>query len=195
MNVLVVSAHPVAESYSNHLRDRVVAGLRGAGHDVRVTDLYAAGFEARLSLDEWRAHRVDAATKATLASHADDLRWARGLVLVYPTWWSGPPAIVKGWIDRVWIEGVAYTLPEGSARVRANLRHIRRVAVVTTHGSSRWVNALEGQVGRLLVLRALRALCHPLARRRWLALYKMDRTDATTRARFAARVELAMTRL
>ena len=116
-------------------------------------------------------------------------------MLVYPTWWSGPPAILKGWIDRVWVEGVAYTLPEGTARVRANLRRIRRVVVVTTHGSSWWVNVLEGQVGRLLVMRSLRSLCHPLARRRWLTFYKMDRSDAAGRARFAAQVELAMTRL
>ncbi len=195
MNVLVVGAHPVAESYSNHLRDRAVAALLSAGHQVRVTDLYAEGFEARLSRAEHRAHHADPSTKAVIAGHADDLRWATALVLVYPTWWSGPPAIMKGWIDRVWVEGVAYTLPQGSARVRANLRHIRRLAVVTTHGSSWWVNALEGQVGRLLALRSLRLLCHPRARRRWLALYGMDRAGDASRSAFAARVERAMAKL
>lgn len=192
MNVLVVSAHPVPQSFTNHLRDRAVAALRAAGHEVRVTDLYAEPFEARLSLDEWQNHLADAASKPAIAGHADDLRWAEALVLVYPTWWSGMPAIMKGWIDRVWVTGVAYDLPPGTARIRARLRRVRRLVVVTTHGSSWWVNALEGQVGRLLTMRALRLLCHPLARRRWLALYEMDRITDADRERFARRVERAM---
>lgn len=195
MNVLVVSAHPVAESFTNHLRDRAVGALRAAGHQVRLTDLYDPPFEARLSQAEWKAHRGDPDRKAAIATYAADLRWAEALVLVYPTWWSAMPAVMKGWIDRVWVDGVAYLLPEGTARVRANLRRIRRVVVVTTHGSSWWVNVLEGQVGRVLVMRALRLLCHPLARRRWLALYRMDIATDADRERFAARVERALTRL
>lgn len=195
MNVLVVSAHPVAESFTHHLRDRAVAALRTAGHEVRVTDLYAQGFDPRLSYAERLGHRDDPATKGAVAAHTADLRWAEALVLVYPTWWSGPPAMLKGWFDRVWVEGVAYTLPAGSARIRANLGNVRRLAVVTTHGSSRWVNVLEGQVGRLLTLRAMRILVHPLARRRWLAMYDMDRATPERCAAFTARVERAMARL
>jgi len=195
VNVLVVSAHPVTESYTNHVRDRAVAALRARGHEVRVTDLYADGFEARLSLAERLGHHDGPAGRTVVAGYAADLRWARALVLVYPTWWSGPPAIVKGWIDRVWVEGVAYTLPEGTTRVRGNLRNVRRLVVVSSHGSSWWVNAVEGQVGRLLVMRAMRVLCHPLARRRWLAIYDMDRATDADRARFVARVERAVVRL
>ena len=195
MNVLVVGAHPVAESFTVHVRQRAVAALRAVGHEVRITDLDAERFEARLSLAERRAHRDDPADKPAVARYGDDLRWADALVLVYPTWWSGPPAILKGWIDRVWIEGVAYTLPPGSARVHANLRNIRHLVVVTGHGSSRWVNLLEGQVGRLLVLRTMRVLCHPRARRRWVAMYKLDRATAAERDRFVGRVERAMRRV
>ena len=195
MNVLVVSAHPVAESFTLHVRDRAVAALRDHGHDLRVTDLYADGFEARLSLAERQGHHADPAGKPAIAGYAADLRWAHALVLVYPTWWSGPPAILKGWIDRTWVEGVAYTLPPGSGRVRANLRNVRHLVVVTGHGSSWWVNAVEGQVGRLLVMRWLRVLCHPRARRRWLAVYGLDRADHADRTRFVRRVERAMGRL
>jgi len=195
VNVLVVSAHPHDDSFNARVRDRAIAALRRAGHDVRLTDLYAEGFEARLSRAERLAHHDDPAGKVAVARHAADLRWAHALVLVYPTWWSGPPAILKGWVDRTWIEGVAFTLPEGSARVRAALRNIRRLVVITGHGSSRWVNLLEGRTGRLLVMRTMRVLCHPLCRRLWLAAYDLDRAGDRERDAFAARVERAMARL
>lgn len=195
MKVLVVSAHPVPGSFTNHLRDRAVAALRRHGHDVQVTDLYVEQFEARLSRAEHGAHRDDPAGKQDVAPYAEQLRWAEALVLVYPTWWSGPPAILKGWIDRVWIDGVAYTLPAGSDRVRANLRNIRRIVVVSPHGSSKWVNVVEGETGKHLVRRALRVLCHPLARTRWLAVYDMDNAEPVRLARFITRVERAMARL
>ena len=65
--------------------------------------------------------------------------------------------------------------------------------VITTYGSSRWVNAIEGEPGKRLVKRWLRVLCHPLARSRWLALYDMDRTTTAARAAFLERVEQALT--
>jgi hypothetical protein len=58
-------------------------------------------------------------TDPSIASYADDLQWCDTLVLVYPTWWSGQPAMLKGWIDRVWVNGVAWTLPDGANRLRA----------------------------------------------------------------------------
>ena len=67
--------------------------------------------------------------------------------------------------------------------------HIRRLTVVTSYGSSRWINALEGEPGKRLVKRWLRVLCHPLARSRWIALYGMDRADDATRQAFLERVE------
>ena len=72
-------------------------------------------------------------------------------MLVYPTWWSGQPAMLKGWIDRVWVAGVAWDLPPGANVLRARLRNVRRIVVVTTHGSSKLVNALEGEAGKRTV--------------------------------------------
>ena len=115
---------------------------------------------------------------ARALDHARRLRAAEALVLVHPTWWGGQPAILKGWFDRVWAAGVAFTLVPGSTRPRAGLRNLRRLVVVTTHGSSKWTNALQGEPGKHLVGRGLRPLCHPLARTRWIALYGLDRVDA-----------------
>lgn len=196
---LVVYCHPTEGSLVSAARDRVLAGLRAAGHEVRLTDLYAEGFVPELS--EWeREHHLDPPeAKATdvpdLARHADDLRWCDTLVLVYPTWWSGQPGMLKGWIDRIWVAGVVYELPSGGNRIRPLLRNVRRLVVVTTHGSSKWINALQGEGGKRVAMRGLRVLCHPIARTRWLALYKTDRTTLEQRTAFLDRVERTFTRL
>ena len=81
-----------------------------------------------------------------LQRYADDLRWAQALVLVYPTWWSGQPAMLKGWIDRVWVAGVAWDLPPGANVVRPLLRNVRRIVVITgPTGRRSSVNAHRGR--------------------------------------------------
>ena len=189
MRVLVVYAHPVEGSFGAALRDRAVAALRQAGHDVDLLDLYADGFDPRLSAEEWSPDTPSAEDRPDLAPHIARLRRAEWLVFVYPTWFGGPPAMLKGWLDRVWVENVAFTRHPGSNRVRARLQNIRRLSVVTTYGSSRFVNVVEGEPGKRLVRRWLRVLCHSRARSQWLALYEMDRADDATRRAFLDRVE------
>jgi NAD(P)H dehydrogenase (quinone) len=194
--MLVVYAHPREDSFVAAVRDQVVAGLGTAGHDVDLLDLYGEGFEPALAAQEWRDHRsgIDA-KREDVRAHAERLREAQGLVLVYPTWWGGQPAILKGWIDRVWVEGVAYHLPEGANHIRPLLRHVRRLAAVTTHGSPKWINAIEGEPGKRTVLRQMRLLCHPLARTRWLALYGVDRSDEPERRAFLDKVKRSMSKM
>ena len=186
---LVVYAHPVAESFTASVRDAVLRGLRHGGHEVRLTDLHAESFDPVLSASAHALHRADPSTKPHLTRHADDLRWCQSLVLVYPTWWAGQPAMLKGWIDRVWINGVAWTLPDGANRLRPGLPDIRTITVVTTHGSSKLVNALEGEPGKRLASRSLRPLCNRLCRSRWIALYGIDRCTDEQRRAFISRVE------
>ena len=125
--------------------------------DFNLTDLHADGFDPTMSCDERRTHK-DPGVAPALEPYADDLRWAQALVLVYPTWWSGQPAMLKGWIDRVWVAGVAWELPAGANVLRPLLRNISRIVVVTGHGSSKLVNALEGEGGKRTVTRSLRAM-------------------------------------
>jgi putative NADPH-quinone reductase len=187
--VLVVAAHPRPDSYGAAVRRRVLTGLAVAGRDVDLLDLYAEGFDPVLGAAE-RQRRFDPATAdPVVADHVARLTGATALVFVHPTWWSGPPAIVKGWMDRVLALGAAYELVPGRDRITGRLRRVRRLAVVTTHGSPRWVNVVQGEAGRLTVLRQLRLLCHPLCRREWVALYGLDRADAAARAAFLDRVE------
>ena len=186
--VLVVYCHPLDDSFAAAAYARVVAALDGAGVESRRHDLYREGFEPALSADEHRDHRTPGVVDE-LRRHADDLRWCDTLVLVYPTWWSGQPAMLKGWFDRVWASGVAWELPDGADRIRPRLRNIRRLVVVTSHGSSKLVNSLQGEGGKRTVTRSLRSMCHPLARTTWLALYGIDTCDEGVRREFLDRVE------
>lgn len=188
MRTLVVYCHPDAASFTSAVRDSALAALRSAGHDVRFTDLYEDEFDPVLSEAEHVNHLADPSTKPAIARYVDDLRWCRSLVLIYPTWWAGQPAMLKGWIDRVWMHGVAWELAAGSARLRPLLRNVRSITVVTTHGSSKWVNALEGEVGKRTVTRVLRSMCSRRCRTRWIALYGIDRSTDAQRQRFLARI-------
>ena len=193
MNVLVVYCHPDPASLVAAARDRAVSTLERRGHVVHVVDLYAEHFEPRLSAAERAAHRTPGVS-SELQVYADQLRWCDALVLVYPTWWSTTPAMLKGWIDRVWARGVAWDLPAGTSTLRGRLRNVRRLAAVTTHGSPRRVNFIEGETGKLLVKRTLRVLCHPLVRVTWLACYGIDTATADERTAFLDRLERKLSR-
>jgi NAD(P)H dehydrogenase (quinone) len=188
MRTLVVYCHPNPSSFVAAARDRVIRGLEAAGHEIRLTDLYADGFRPELSADEWSAHR-DPGVAPELDRYADDLRWSEALVLVYPTWWSGQPAMLKGWIDRVWACGVAWELPDGACIVRPLLTHVRRIAIVTTHGSSKWMNALEGESGKRTAFRSIRAVCSRRVRTSWTAIYGLDRATDAERTEWLDEVE------
>ncbi|MGE3361686.1 MAG: NAD(P)H-dependent oxidoreductase, partial [Acidimicrobiia bacterium] len=184
MRALVVHAHPHPDSYSAALRDRVVETLTGRGAEVSVIDLWAEGFDPRLSEHEHRTHHAGLPERPEIAHHAALLQQADTLVFVYPTWWGGPPAMLKGWLDRVLCDGVAYTLPPGGDRIRPLLRHVRRLVVVTTYGSPRWVNALQGEPGKRTLRWGLRTLLARRARVHWLGLYRMDTNTDADRRRF-----------
>jgi putative NADPH-quinone reductase len=192
--VLVVYCHPVAGSFVAAVRDRAIAGFEAGGGEVRVTDLYASGFDPAFSAAERRAHRQPGVDPA-LRSHADDLGWCDTLALVYPTWWSGQPAMLKGWFDRVLVNGVAWELPEGSSVLRPLLGNITSIVTVTTHGSSKLVNAVEGEGGKRTVSRSVRLMCGRRVRTHWIAMYGVDRSTVGQRAAFLDRVERRTTRI
>lgn len=191
---LVVYCHPLEDSYVAAVRDRVLAGLASAGAEVRCTDLYGDGFDPTFSTLDHERH-MQPGTDPSVTRYADDLRWCEMLVLVYPTWWAGQPAMLKGWIDRVWANGVAWTLPDGATRLRPRLRNIKRLVAVTTHGSPKYINAIEGEGGKRTIVRSLRLMCHPLARTTWLAFYGIDNASEERRHAFLDRVERRIARL
>lgn len=192
MKVLVIHAHPVAESFSARLRETVVESLAKAGHDVVLCDLYRRGFDPVLSSEE-RIVRYDTAKNtAHVADYVAELRAAEALVLVYPTWWSGFPAILKGWFDRVWLPGVAFDL-EGTTLL-PRLTNLRKLGAVTTYGAKWWQARLLGNPGRLVVRRTLKCLCHPKAELVWLAMFDTEFCPPQRRAAFLDKVARTMAR-
>ena len=194
MNVYVVYCHPNADSFTAEVKRRAVEAFEAAGHRVRVSDLHADGFSPVLSRDEWLNH-LTPRPQPQIAGYCDNLQWCETLVFVYPTWWSGQPAMMTGWLDRVLIRGVAWDLPDGKTRITARLTNIRHVMAITTHGSSKIVNLAEGETGRRVVGRAVRVLCHRFAHTTWLAMYNIDRASAADRQAFLNRVERRIRRL
>lgn len=193
MNVLVVHAHPSADSYSAALYRTAVRALESAGHSVTGISLYEEGFEARMSTDERRAYETDAPVlDAQVARHVELVKAAQMLVFVYPTWWFGLPAILKGWLERVLVPGVGFVLDPSTHKVKRGLGKVRRIVGITTYGSPRWSIRFATDGGRRTLTRALRLLCHPLARTRWLGLYGIDTSTDDQRLEFLSKVEASM---
>jgi NAD(P)H dehydrogenase (quinone) len=109
MAILVVMGHPTAGSFNGAVADTVVKTLERDGHQVVFHDLYAEGFNPILTETEIpKVARLD----EVLERHCTELAEAEGIVIVHPNWWGQPPAILKGWIDRVFRPGVAYEFQE-----------------------------------------------------------------------------------
>lgn len=196
MNVLLLIAHPCRDSFGHACAAAAAAGLRRGGHEVDVIDLYADGFRAAMSLAERIAYDTDEPIlDPQVADHAARLQGAAGLVFVYPNWWSGLPAILKGWLERVMVPGVGFTLDPRTNKVRPALTHVRRIVGISTYGSPRWYVTLVNDNGRRILTRALRLSCGLRARPRWLALYAMDTATDADRVAFLDRIEARMATL
>ena len=160
--IRVVHAHPVPESYSGAVLEATLAGLSTRSNP--------------------ELHRIGDATEP--GPTADELRATDELWFVHPTWWGGQPAVLLDWIQRTlgpWIDD--------GERSPSPLAGVRRLVAVTTHGSSAFVNRLQGEPGRQLYARVIQPLCAPSASFDWLALYTLDRADDDERRAFLDRVQ------
>ncbi len=131
MKILIVYAHPEPKSLTASLRDVAVAALEREGHEVEVSDLYAAGWKSEVDRADFPDFAAEDRLQVADASHAafaagtltrdvkaeqDKLLWADALILQFPLWWYTMPAILKGWVDRVYAYGFAYGVGEHSDR-------------------------------------------------------------------------------
>lgn len=196
MRILVVFSHPVEESFGAAIYRRLLDGLARAGHEVRGLDLHAIGFDPVMSAEERRHYHTPELNAVRVREQIEHLRWAEALIFVYPTWWYSLPAMLKGWIDRVWVPFVTFDLPSGLQPIRGRMQNIRLVGGISTYGSPWWwVRFVIGDPGRRIVMRGIRPLCHERCRTFWLGHYRMDSSTPESRAAFLARVDRLAARL
>jgi putative NADPH-quinone reductase len=197
MNVLVVLGHPKPGSFNHALAEVAAATLRAGGHEVVFHDLYRERFDPVLPPGEIRA---GAELDPLVAEHCRALAGCDGLVVVHPNWWGQPPAILKGWVDRVFRAGVAYRFAEGDSGegVPIPLLRARAALVLNTTDTplereraefgdpleAIWRSCILRYCGVRTVVRRTYGVVvtsSPEARRRWL-----DDAAAQVRALFPA---------
>ena len=190
MKTLVVYCHPNPQSFSAALNAKTVETLKARGHELRCFDLYAENFQPVLTLEEREAYLPNPSLiEARVQPHVDALRWAEHLVFVFPIWFYGPPAMLKGWLERVWLPGVAFLPPpqKGKAAV-PGLRHIQRLTVITHGGAPWWWLKVMGDPARKLFMRGLRALMAKKCKTTWLQLHNMNNVTRADCDGFIAKV-------
>ncbi len=108
----VILAHPDPKSFNHAIARTAVEQLKSNGHRVFLHDLYAENFDPLLTSKEFFK---DAVLSTAIKNHCEENEQAEGIVIIHPNWWGQPPAILKGWIDRVIRPGTAYEFLEGDS--------------------------------------------------------------------------------
>jgi NAD(P)H dehydrogenase (quinone) len=194
MRVLYVYCHPVPESFHAAIRARALNALHAGTHEVDLLDLYAEGFNPILSEDARRHYHDTRRNTVGLEDYVARLRAADALVVQFPVWCFGMPAMLKGFLDRVFMPGVAFDISD-PARVKPMLGNIKRIAGIATYGRPWWMALTMGDPPRKIVTRYLRWFADRRVRVDYHALYHLNVATAQQRNAFMNRVETAMTHL
>ncbi|MEJ0094477.1 MAG: NAD(P)H-dependent oxidoreductase [Methylocella sp.] len=194
MRTLIVVAHPLKDSFTQAVAERIKATLQRRGVDIDLIDLYADGFDPRLSEAERRGYFATPYDSTSVADYLARLKAADKLVFVFPQWWFNMPAILKGFFDRVLVPGVAFNhAPRGG--LTPALTQITAIFVVTSTGSPWWMARLYmGDPVRRQIGRGVKAAMCPKAKFRMLTLHDMDRFSPQRGENFLDRVQRALRR-
>ena len=190
MKVLVVLAHPNPDSFSHAIVDRLASTLANQDHAVSVIDLYAIGYSSAMTRAELAAYPTSTpAIDPMVIEHTRLIQECSTIVFVYPTWWSSMPAILKGWIDRTMLPGVAFSVDPQTLKLQPGLTNVRRLIGITTFGGPRLASLVVRDNGSKIVTRSLRAVCHRRCRTTWLRMFNVDSSTIAEREKFLRRVE------
>jgi putative NADPH-quinone reductase len=192
MRILLVLAHPLADSFAAAVAQTVRNTLEENGHEVDLLDLYREGFDPRLSAHERAAYMTDSCVAEDVAREVARLKAADGLVLVFPQWWFNFPAILKGFFDRAFAPGVAFHHDPAGGRIRPALTNIRLFWAFTSTGSPWWVVHLYmGNPVRRILRRGIAAFCAKGLDFRMFNIYDMDRSTDSRRKTYLDKVRRA----
>jgi len=175
MKCLVVLSHPLTDSLCHHLFDEAVTHLASKGYEITLVDLYKDKFDPVLGRSERLSYYENQFDESQLSNEIRQLTETESLVLIFPTWWFGFPAILKGWFDRVWAPGHAYDHATDLGAIKPRLSKLEEVKVITTLGSPWWVDTfiLWKPVYRILKV-ALLGACTKDCKFTMLTLYKSE---------------------
>jgi NAD(P)H dehydrogenase (quinone) len=190
LKTLLVYCHPEPTSFSAALYAAAQQTLRAQGHDLRCFDLYAENFQPILTLEERAAYlTAPSLIEQRVQAHVDALKWCEHIVFVFPIWFYGPPAMLKGWLERVWLPGVAFLPPptKGATAV-PGLRHITHLTVITHGGAPWWWLKVIGDPARKLFTKGLRAIMAKRCKSTWLQLHNMNNVSRADCEAFIAKV-------
>lgn len=189
MHILVVLAHPLKESFAASVARTAVSTLQAKGHVVDFLDLYAEDFDPRLSVAERTSDMSGRYDLSAVQPYADRLKAAEALIFVFPQWWFNLPAILKGFIDRVFVPGVAYDYGADGIKLEPKLDRLRYFWVFSTTSSPWWVvKFYMGDPVRRQLKRGVAAYCGRRVDFRMTGLHKIDKTTRASRERFLDRV-------
>ncbi|WP_264522996.1 NAD(P)H-dependent oxidoreductase [Flavobacterium sp. N502536] len=132
MKNLIVYAHPNSASLNHYFKQIVVENLEKSGQEVIVRDLNAIHFNPVLSLEDMSGQRMGEIADE-VKTEQDFISWADRIVFIYPIWWTGMPAIMKGYIDRVFSYGFAYRYDQG---IQKGLLTGKQTIIINSHGKS-----------------------------------------------------------
>lgn len=194
MKCLVVTTHPLTNSLCKLLTERVVNKLNSMGHEVTIEDLYAQKFEPALTVAERKSYynNYDSSNIAKQVAH---LQEAEALILLFPTWWFGFPAMLKGWFDRIWGPGIAYNHANDLGAIKPLLNNLKEVLVVTTLGSPWWVDRLlMWQPVKRVIKLALLGTCTKKSKLKFLSLYNSEKLNQQQIEKFSSKIESSISR-
>ena len=185
MNIVVVLGHPSGGSYCAAIFDAIVDALEAqSAHSITAIRLADEKFTNAMSSVERAAYETEAPLiSAETKRHAEILKQAEALIFVYPTWWSGLPAQLKGWLERVFVLGVAFRF-NNNGKIRPNLQNVRHIIGVSTYGSPwRYVKLINDN-GRRTLTRAIRMSTGLRTRTMWFGIYALDTCTQHQREEF-----------
>lgn len=190
MKCLVVIAHPLNQSLCQYLAQQTIAHLQSKGYEVTVKDLYREGFQPALTEPERHSYYLQPFDTSKVEQDILQLQQAESVVLIFPTWWFGFPAILKGWFDRVWAPGYAYEHASNYGPIEPRLDNLKEMKVVTTLGSPWWVDifVLRRPVRQVLKL-ALLGACTKGCQFQMLSLYNSERLSPNKVSRFVEKIK------
>jgi len=173
-----------------HLADKTIDHLKTKGYKVTIKNLYEEKFNPVLTQSERKSYYEKQFNIELISSDIEQLKNIESLILVFPTWWFGFPAILKGWFDRVWAPGYAYDHASDYGPIKQRLNNLKEMKVVTTLGSPWWVDTfiLRKPVQKVLKI-ALLGACTTNCKFKMLSLYNSEKLTTEKIEKFVSKIE------